>query len=320
MSGALLAASAIPAFARHETFHPRYGWLRKAYTGALRDPGVFLAPDVTVQLGVGKNMANAIRFWSHAYKVLEEVPNPRRPRLPLVGPSDFGRALFDEDRGWDPYLENLGTLWLLHWNLFIPPCSVPAWWVTFNAFPLPYFSESQLVSHVVELAAAAGWPKVVEASVKKDVECVLRMYASRRHGRQTLDDLLDSPFRELRLIEGVPGDSKTWRFAVSDSAGPPPLIVAFACLDFVARVDEGASSVSLARLATDAGSPGCVFRLSESGLLTALTQAVRAVPRLRLVDSVGRPQLMLDAPAGGLARSALKSHYSSARVLVGASL
>ena len=312
MSGALLAASAVPAFARHETFHPRYGWLRKAYTGALQNPGVFLAPDVTVQLGVGKNMANAIRYWSQAYKVLQEVPNPTRPRQPLVEPSDFGRALFDEELGWDPYVENPGSLWLLHWYLFTPPCSVPAWWVTFNAFPLQYFSESQLVSHVVALVAAAGWPKTVEASVKKDVDCVLRMYASRGHGRQTLDDLLDSPFRELHLIEGVPGDSKTWRFGITDSAGLPPLIVAFACLDFVSRVDPTGSSVSLARLATDAGSPGCIFRLSESGLNAALSQAVRAVRGLHLVDSVGRPQLMLDAPAELLARLALTAHYAGA--------
>ena len=29
------------SFARHETFHPRYGWFRKAYSVAAQDPYVF---------------------------------------------------------------------------------------------------------------------------------------------------------------------------------------------------------------------------------------------------------------------------------------
>jgi hypothetical protein len=317
MSVALLAAAAVPAFARHETFHPRYGWLRKAYTAAEINPGVFQALDATVQLGVGKNMVSAIRYWSQAYKVLEEIPNAARPRLPQLAPTIFGRALFDEASGWDPYLENSGSLWLLHWKLFSPPCLAPAWWVTFNDFPLLYFSEGQLLAHVVELAAAAGWPSVVESSVKKDVDCVLRMYASRAQGRQTLDDLLDCPFRELRLIEAVPGDARTWRFTVSDTTGPPPLIVAFACLDFISRVDANASSISIARLATDAGGPGCVFRLSEAGLAAALREAAMAVKGLRVTDSVGRDQLMLQSQSGLMATEALAKHYVNLPAPVG---
>jgi hypothetical protein len=310
MSGALLAGVAVPAFARHETFHPRYSWLRKAYTAAASNPGVFQAVDATVQLGVGKNMVSAMRYWSQAYKVLHEIPNPSRPRLPQLAPTPFGHALFSEAVGWDPYLENVGSLWLLHWKLFAPPCLAPAWWVTFNSFPLLYFSESQLLSHVVELAAAAGWPPVVESSIKKDVDCVLRMYASRAQGRQTPDDLLDCPFRELRLIEPVPGDAKTWRFTVSDAAGPPPLIVAFACLDFISRVVASASSVSIARLATEPGSPGSVFRLSEAGLSSALREAVVSVKGIRLAESIGRQQLLLDGEPETIATEALTRFYA----------
>ncbi len=91
MSGALLAEAAKPVFARHETFPLRFGWLRKAYTQADADSGVFSRPTATVGLGVGKNMVNAIRYWAQAYKILEEVPNPERPRVPLLVPTTFGR-------------------------------------------------------------------------------------------------------------------------------------------------------------------------------------------------------------------------------------
>ena len=58
-----LSEAAEPVFARHETFHPRYGWFRKAYVAATRDPHVFTSEDAPVRLGVGKNMVRAIRFW-----------------------------------------------------------------------------------------------------------------------------------------------------------------------------------------------------------------------------------------------------------------
>ena len=32
-------------FARHETFHPRYGWFRKAYAFVGEDPKIFVSPD-----------------------------------------------------------------------------------------------------------------------------------------------------------------------------------------------------------------------------------------------------------------------------------
>ena len=120
MSSRLLAAAGSPTFARHETFHPRYGWLHKGFAAAHKDHGVFTAPNATVTLGVGKNMVNAIRYWAQAFKVLEDVPEPFRPRVSLLRPSPFGEALLSED-GWDPYLEDAGSLWLLHWQLLRPP-------------------------------------------------------------------------------------------------------------------------------------------------------------------------------------------------------
>jgi hypothetical protein len=48
---------ASPAFARHETFHPRFGWLKKGFDAAVRDQHIFTREEAPVILGVGKNMA-----------------------------------------------------------------------------------------------------------------------------------------------------------------------------------------------------------------------------------------------------------------------
>ena len=44
MSGTLLANAAFPSFARHETFHPRFGWLRKAVSESSKSGDVLLTP------------------------------------------------------------------------------------------------------------------------------------------------------------------------------------------------------------------------------------------------------------------------------------
>lgn len=46
--------SAVTAFARHESFHPRFGWLKKGFDKASEDSSVFLRDDSAVILGVGK--------------------------------------------------------------------------------------------------------------------------------------------------------------------------------------------------------------------------------------------------------------------------
>ena len=54
-----LSEAAEPTFARHETFHPRYGWFRKAVAFSAGDPGIFTREDAPVRIGVGKNMVRS---------------------------------------------------------------------------------------------------------------------------------------------------------------------------------------------------------------------------------------------------------------------
>ena len=129
-----LVEAAKPVFARHETFHPRYGWFRKAYAQVAKDPRAFFGDDAPVRLGVGKNMVRAIRFWGLAAKLIEEDPNSTNRRAPDLRTTELGDSLFGKG-GWDEYMEDPGTLWLLHWLLLAPPCYLPVWWIAFQRVP-----------------------------------------------------------------------------------------------------------------------------------------------------------------------------------------
>src|SRR3989304_2015644 len=98
-------------FSGHETFPCRYSWLPKAYVALTADPRIFVDEDgAMISLGVGKNMARAIRFWAQAAGLAELAADGCYRITP------FGRAVFGED-GFDPFLEDVRTLWLIHWRL-----------------------------------------------------------------------------------------------------------------------------------------------------------------------------------------------------------
>lgn len=91
-------------FSGHETFHCRAFWLKKGYD-FLEQKRNFNDEDAIAYLGVGKNMVTAIRFWMHAFGMAKQSDA-----------TDLARNLL-ADNGWDPYLEDTGSLWLLHYHL-----------------------------------------------------------------------------------------------------------------------------------------------------------------------------------------------------------
>lgn len=297
------------SFARHETFHPRYGWLRKAYEAARLGPETFTREDATVELGVGKNMVNAIRYWGVAFDLLEELRFPGRGRTVSLVPSALADALFDE-AGWDPYLEDPASLWLLHWRLLRPHCVAPVWWLAFNAFEPAQFTEAQVLHDVEEhIENTVDWTRIAPASVKKDVDCILRMYApARARGRDAFEDVLDCPFRELGLIEPVPGEARSYRWVFGTKPTLAPEIVAHAAVDYVFQ-EAGGSTVSLTSLATAPGGPGRAFKLPEGSLYDALSMATERIPEIRVTSPAGIRQLAIASDDLRLPIRILESYY-----------
>ena len=173
-----LVQAATPVFARHETFHPRYGWFRKAFSCTTDDPTIFSRDDAPVRIGVGKNMVRSIRFWGLAAKLIEESTQTYSRRTSELITTDIGEALFGTF-GWDRYMEDPGTLWLLHWLLLAPRSRLPVWWLAFNEFNAIEFTDHDLESVVtMQLEMTSEWRKPYTSSIKKDVSTLLRSYAS----------------------------------------------------------------------------------------------------------------------------------------------
>jgi hypothetical protein len=93
-------------FSGHDSFQCRHLWLKKGYDYVLSGKS-FNDDDAVIRLGVGKNMVSAIRFWLKAFHIIDNKDKP----------TEFGKRLFDDITGYDPFLEDEGSLWLLHYQL-----------------------------------------------------------------------------------------------------------------------------------------------------------------------------------------------------------
>lgn len=285
-----------PVFARHETFHPRYGWLKKGFEAAKQDPQIFLREDAPVQLGVGKNMVRSIRYWCDAFKLTQQGQ-----------PTHFGHKLLEQ---WDPYLEDPASLWLLHWHLLKPPCIATAWWVIFNDFRQIEFISTDMLEALKRYCGKLS-RNLAESSLQKDVNCILRMYVSQPPKSGPTEDTLDCPFADLGLIQPAE-DSKRYIFRTGFKNNLPAEIIVGACLDSIAMensVEKKQGTVSISRLLYEINTPGMVFKLSESALCEAIETVARVHPAIQLSDTAGLLQLsFMDSPSW-LAGSILDGYY-----------
>lgn len=297
-----------PVFARHETFHPRFGWLKKGFDLAKQDPDIFLREDAPVRLGVGKNMVSAIRYWCNAFKVLSATESSKNSRSGIA--SDFGKKLLDED-GWDPFLEDPASLWLLHWNLLKPTCEAAAWYFTFNVFRGAEFSADELMVGLQGYRDSLG-SRIVDSSLTKDISCILRMYVAQQGKTSFVEDSIDCPFTELGIIHTA-GDSKRYTFRTGAKTNLPAEVVVAACLEYASSSSHGEKTIALSRLLYDVGSPGMAFKLSESAICDALEQLSGSQNSIALSDSAGLIQFSFFEEPRSLANDILDKYYRAHR-------
>ena len=260
------------SFSGHESFPLRYTWLKKSVDAVASDRFAFQADDVMVRLGVGKNMVSSMRHWSLTFGMTEEEALvPGRRRIRPMRPSKLGGLLFADD-GWDPYLEDPATLWLLHWRLVSQPGRATTWWWVFNQYPGIVFTRAELQNGLEALIAQRPtWSRTTSASLKRDIDVFVRTYAPQRRGKPALEDTLDCPLAELGLIRES-NQSQTFQIVRGPHASLPTDIFAYALAEYLADRSSRTQTITLEELAFGEAAPGRVFCLDEPGLIRRLDQ------------------------------------------------
>ncbi len=151
-------------FTGHESFYCKRLWLKKGYDAIVSGTN-FSSPESVVKLGVGKNMVASIRYWMKATGCLDNN----------LRPTTLAYLLFDEIHGFDPYVEDDATLWLLHYNL-IKKSIASIYRLAFLGFKREKkeFTKEQLMRFIQRICS--GSTSASEASISKDLRVFLQMY------------------------------------------------------------------------------------------------------------------------------------------------
>lgn len=257
-------------FSGHETFPCRYAWLPKAFRTICKNPTAFSKDEVAmVDLGVGKNMVRAIRFWVQATGIAE----PRSEGGYQISP--FGQSLLDEKNGLDPYLEDRSTLWLLHWKL-ATHVNEPlfAWDYLLNRWPHPEMTRTEVVREFEAQATRLG-RKLSPVTLEQHFDVFLHSYVPTRSAKgEILEDNLDCPLVELELIRSVgeraPGGKGRRETIYSFRRQPKPdissALFAYCLEDYWQKRRDGELTLSFRDVSVGEGSPGQVFKLPESDI------------------------------------------------------
>lgn len=247
-------------FSGHQTFVARNGWLEKGVNLILNNPHGFLDSDAVVQLGVGKNMVESIKYWCQQTGLIEDSDVAGTMRL-----TDLGRFLFGDGKkaGVDPYLEDDASLWLLHYHI-VTSAAQSTWSVVLNHYNKPEFTKPELESFVSRYISDRK-VTVSDRTVERDVECFLHFYAGTRS--KVFEENVDAPFLVLGLIQPT-SSSGLWRMNIGRKHNLPDAVVGFAVLHFMLKTDDFAPSLS--SLLFDPFSPGQVFKLDQHAFVEAL--------------------------------------------------
>src|SRR5690606_14824279 len=101
-------------------------------------------------------MVRSMRFWAEAARVIEGKPDGGHQVTP------FGRAIFigaGKEDPLDPFLEDVQTLWLIHWNISTPTdYPIFGWDFLLNRWQDPYLSVSAVESAFVAETAKRERP------------------------------------------------------------------------------------------------------------------------------------------------------------------
>ena len=176
----------------HDSFVLRDGWITKGLYAVYKNPRVFEGNYGADELGVGTNMAKAIRYW------LKTAGLTKESSYRGVELTEFGKTVFD----YDLYIEDVFTLWIIHSNIVSNYENATSWNLFFNRMRFSsLFSREDAQLYLKRiLVELTGDENLSERSIKDDCAAIISMYSRGCSPSDDPEDKRTSPFDELGLV------------------------------------------------------------------------------------------------------------------------
>ena len=264
-------------FSGHDSFQCRQLWLKKGYDYVIENRK-FNDDDAVVQLGVGKNMVSSIRFWLKAFNIVDNKDLP----------TEFGKRLFDDETGYDPFLEDEASLWLLHYQL-VKTGFASIYSIIFNEFRKEklFFNKETYVNYLKRIGESDNDFNFNENTVAKDFNVFTNLYKNESDGKN-IEDSFTGILSEIELLNTT-GKGKDEQFYIENNERDnlSEFIVLYTILD---NLNYG-NSIGLNSLEFNINSPGSIFALNRLGLMNKISEIVSEFEEITFTDQAGIKEL-----------------------------
>ena len=260
-------------FSGHESFQCRQLWLKKGYD-FVNKKNSFNNDDAVVELGVGKNMVSSIRFWMKAFNLL----------TPEDELTDFAHRLLSDD-GYDPYMEDEGTLWLLHYQL-VNKGFASIYSIVFNELRREKieFTKDNFISYIKRKSETEKSFQFNTKTLQEDFSVLSKMYLRTEYQSKDREDSFSGLLTELDLIKCYnKGKDEFYIIENSERAEIPDEIILYAILDN----ENFDLSLSLNTIEQNNNSVGAVFAINKPGLQAKIENLTTKFPKMVFNDQAG---------------------------------
>ena len=156
-------------FSGHETFPVREGWLHKGLKLLSDNPHLFLDPEVSDYLGVGRNMAKSVKHWLQVTGLAQPVGSNPDSNRTLLYMTKLGELIWQRD----PFFLEAGTWWILHINLVNNREGASSWYWFFNKFSHDRFDRAVCLESLHRFIGAEQSRVPSGATIQRDLGCML---------------------------------------------------------------------------------------------------------------------------------------------------
>lgn len=273
-------------FRAHDTFYIRKGWLSKGMKCIVADESVFVSKDENPMdvLGIGANMVKALRYWLQAVGLTVEPQSGKRSQHL----TEFGQLVFENDR----YIEEIGTLCLLHYKLVSNKDDATAWYFFFNKMSLSEFDREDFTEAMLNyIKMQKGEESVALRSITDDFTCIINTYLPRyktSSAKVSAENNIDCPLGELGLIDIISKSKRTYKKAKPSA----DVINPWAALAIIADNADGRKEIPLNELLTAPCNIGRTLNLDSITLLDILYH-IEQVGELKINRTAGLDVVIL---------------------------
>lgn len=267
-------------FRAHDTFFIRKGWMNKGLKNVSKDPSAFMGTNGNPMdtLGIGSNMVKALRYWMQAVGLTYETQSGKREQFL----TEFGQLVYAND----PYTEEFGTLWLLHYHLAKNISDATAWYFFFNEFKNSEFDRDDFVIRLQAFLRMEG-EEVAVRSLEDDFNCIIGTYLPRIKSnpkKVNPESNIDCPLGDLGLIDISNRNKKPWIYkrVIPKVDEIHPIIALAVIIDQA----DGKKEIKISSIQSDKCNLGKVFNLDVISL-TSILYSIELMGYIKVIRTAG---------------------------------